>query len=832
MVSDGTIAYRLIGQTDALGDTGSISYDANGNKVKTTDGNGNSESFTYDANNLQTTSSDALGDKVSNSYDADGNLTQTIDAMGNKTTNKYDAGGRLTSVTDANNGVSTCQYTATGNIAALTGAAGGVTNYTYDNAGRKISESTPSNGKITYTYNALNLVSELTNARGQKRDYTYDAAGRIASFTDAEGKTSYTYDKNGNVLTVTDAQGTITRQYDGLNRVIKYTDVNKNVVQYTYDEVGNLATIVYPNGGIVTYSYDGANRLIKVTDWANRVTNYTYDKNNNLISTTRPDGSVLTETYDAAERLIGIKDVDKSGNTINCYASTYNANGQVTKEVTSNVQNTSTMTYDVLGRLLGRTDTDSTGKVTGSNTYTYDLAGNVTSGGDTVSYDQNNRLTAYNGTNIGYDADGNMTTGVVNGASSSLTYDSKNRLLQAAGTSYTYDALDNRISETVGGKSTTYVYDDSSSDLSKMLVSTDSTGKSTYYIYGAGLIGEQDPNGNYLIYHYDLRGSTTAITNMQNTVTDRYTYGAYGELLSHTGTSATPFLFNGRDGVVTDSNGLYYMRARYYSPTLKRFINADTLKGSINNGETLNNYAYANGNPISMVDPFGRCADSSSTDDNWLNAPAKEDIFDKFVHWITGDSSPKTQFEQQADAQFYNMSLDSQMMAQDMSESAISDVMDSVSADYADEISESLAQSSIPSNYKGMGEDYYHSANPSVVDLMKESGFRTDLPNPQAAWKNNRFGSGVYLADSPETALAERPGGTILKINADIGKNLDVTNRGIIDYDMGQAIARGSRKQGYNSITFLSNAAKDQGFIGVNTMIFDPTRVSIQEVLP
>jgi YD repeat-containing protein len=42
------------------------------------------------------------------------------------------------------------------------------------------------------------------------------------------------------VLTVWNAQGTITRQYDTLNRVIKYTDVNKNVVQYTYDAVGNL----------------------------------------------------------------------------------------------------------------------------------------------------------------------------------------------------------------------------------------------------------------------------------------------------------------------------------------------------------------------------------------------------------------------------------------------------------------------------------------------------------------------------------------------------------------------------------------------------------------
>lgn len=61
---------------------------------------------------------------------------------------------------------------------------------------------------------------------------------------------------------------------------------------------------------------------------------------------------------------------------------------------------------------------------------------------------------------------------------------------------------------------------------------------------------------------YDYRGSTTAITTASGTVTDRYTYGVYGNLLAYTGTSTTPFLFNGSDDVMTYSNGLYYMRAR------------------------------------------------------------------------------------------------------------------------------------------------------------------------------------------------------------------------------------------------------------------------------
>ena len=92
-------------------------------------------------------------------------------------------------------------------------------------------------------------------------------------------------------------------------------------------------------------------------------------------------------------------------------------------------------------------------------------------------------------------------------------------------------------------------------------------------------------------------------------VTDTFAYDSYGNITSRTGTTEAIFLYNGEYGVVTDSNGLLYMRARYYSPELRRFINADILMGDINNSSTLNRYAYANGNPISNIDPFGLAAD-------------------------------------------------------------------------------------------------------------------------------------------------------------------------------------------------------------------------------
>ena len=125
------------------------------------------------------------------------------------------------------------------------------------------------------------------------------------------------------------------------------------------------------------------------------------------------------------------------------------------------------------------------------------------------------------------------------------------------------------------------------------------------HIYGHGLIGEEKECNVFKVYHFDYRGSTVAITDMYGNVTDRFEYDTYGKMVSHVGDSFVIFGYNGRDGVVTDKSGLIYMRARYYSPELRRFVNADIIAGNISNAITLNRYAYANGNPVSLIDPFG-----------------------------------------------------------------------------------------------------------------------------------------------------------------------------------------------------------------------------------
>lgn len=610
---------RKVSQTDPNGHTTSTQYDPNGNILTITDAKGVVQStVVYNSNNLPVSTKDSLGNETINTYDPVGNLITKIDPLSNKQEYRYDEAGNLIESIDNQGSSSVSVYDNQGNILSITGPLEGGIQYAYDEAGRLIAQTTPSEGSIEYGYNALNLISELTNARGQETQYFYDQLGRLIGYTNAEGSASFTYDQNGNVLTATDQNGTITREFDALNRVTKYTDTKGKTIQYEYDAAGNLAKIIYPDSSMVIYTYDANNNLIKVTDWAGRTTTYTYDENDQLIEVVKPDGSVTTTVYDAAQRITSTVEKTASGVVIVGYEYSYDALGRIISEKFLAENKQYDMTYDTLSRVIERKETNlSTGEIT-TETYSYDAAGNITTfkvddENNHYEYDVNNRLISYNGNPIAYDSDGNMISGFINGAEISMTYDSANRLITAGGITYQYDVYGNRIMSICGDNQKTYTYN-TNGELSQLLVIESQGGTVTKFVYGVGLIGHENTEGFYT-YHYDYRGSTTAITDEDGVITDTFSYDTYGQLLSHTGDTDTPFMYNGRDGVITDENGLLYMRARYYSPELKRFINADIIVGSIDNSQTLNRYAYVNGNPISYVDPFGLSADR--TDKPW-----------------------------------------------------------------------------------------------------------------------------------------------------------------------------------------------------------------------
>ena len=576
---------RVIYTIDEEGIKSYISYDVNGNICSTGDNSSNTtSSLKYDSMGRLSESTDISNTKTTYAYDNMGRLTKAVTVLGNKTRTSaytYDERGNLIKTIENGGITSSVSYDNRGNINDITDPNGGVTKYTYDSMDRVLSVKSPLGFATSYSYNAAGLLDTFTNANGQKTTYTYDKCGRIASFTDEIGTVRYTYDNNGNVLKASDENGTITRTYDALNRVTSVTDYNGKTVKYAYDELGHLVSLTYPGGEIVRYQYYRNGKIKAVIDVNGDRTEYSYDENGRLAETVRPNNTKEIRTYENGN-LVAIRDV------------LTDVNGQ---EIS--VINDYHYTYDLAGNIT---------KITGEETDEEGLSNLVSA---VCTYDADNRLITYNGETIKYDNNGNMTYGPVDGKMMSLTYDCRNRLIKAGRDTYTYDAENIRISTKHADSLDIYVTE-RVSELNRVVVKTtyktignkiSSNYNERLYIYGNGLVSEVEDN-NTIYHHYNHLGSTTKLTDKTGKVIQTYSYGPYGELLSGD-KSYTDYLYNGIAGVITEDNGLYYMRQRYYNPEIKRFINQDIITGSITNPKSLNRYAYVQGNPVSYVDPFG-----------------------------------------------------------------------------------------------------------------------------------------------------------------------------------------------------------------------------------
>ena len=459
------------GRTEAEDATLSMTYDNLDNVTSITDGEGNTHRMEYNAlsqlvkvydakgvltgqyeyDNLGNCISvtDAFGTVTEKSYDAFGNLVKELNKdTGNAGTYAYAGGRYLSAATDALGNSASYTYDSMGNLQTVTNPNGGVTTYRYDLNSHVTDEIIGEEYHVKYTYNAQNLAESRTNSRSQKAEYKYDLSGRVIEQKDGAGTISYTYDANDNVLTVTETVGnaaeaagakttTITRTYDKLNRVTSYDDGRGNVIGYQYDMLGNLVTLTYPNGKDVNYTYDKNGNILTMTDWEGRKTAYSYDENGRLVKTARANGTVETRAYDKAGRLTVI--LDRKGDTeINHQEYAYDSSGNITEV-----------------KQLCEGELNFTGAASAR-----------------MTYDKNNRLLTYNGGEVRYDKDGNMTYGPLAGEMAEFVYDCRNRLIQAGDTKYTYDAENNRIGVETKEKKTTYVIN-TQPELSQVLQSVE-----------------------------------------------------------------------------------------------------------------------------------------------------------------------------------------------------------------------------------------------------------------------------------------------------------------------------------------------------------------------
>lgn len=124
-----------------------------------------------------------------------------------------------------------------------------------------------------------------------------------------------------------------------------------------------------------------------------------------------------------------------------------------------------------------------------------------------------------------------------------------------------------------------------------------------------GQIMSQHRGGVTSIYHYDAQGSTRALTNHNQNVTDTAVYTAFGEKVASTRTTVNPFGYVGALGYHSGTSNHAYVRARDYEFETARWMSIDP--GWPSSG--INKYVYVNNQPLILTDPSGLIAHDPDT---------------------------------------------------------------------------------------------------------------------------------------------------------------------------------------------------------------------------
>ena len=159
------------------------------------------------------------------------------------------------------------------------------------------------------------------------------------------------------------------------------------------------------------------------------------------------------------------------------------------------------------------------------------------------------------------------------------------------------------MSSTANGVTTNYVIDPFG--LGNVIGTYDGSGNLiANYTYGLGLVSQTTAAGSASYYAFDAIGSTSTLTNSAGTIVNSYAYDPFGNSLAKSESVPNPFQFVGCFGVMADTDGLQFMRARYYSNVFGRFTSSDPL-GIVANVTDVNLYRYSGNAPVTRIDPQG-----------------------------------------------------------------------------------------------------------------------------------------------------------------------------------------------------------------------------------
>lgn len=480
----------------------------------------------------------------------------------------------------------------TGALTTIESKFGGTERRVYDQAGRITGLTLPDSAfKYTYVDGALTQV-ELSGSdnetSGDMVTYEVDDRGQVTSVATGGDPISYVYLPDGALASVIYEQPDKATQnpgkamvldLDDADRITKATDPNGVVTETTYDDLGQIKTRSQ-NGTTMTFAYSGKPQRLDTITFAGKQSGtltVAYDDFDH------PAGGTL-KTGDQAVLLDVAITRDWAGRTSKLVMSSAVLSGDPAVNLAVEFD------YDVLGRLASRTVTPSVGGGAAITTeFTFDAAGNLLSetgpaGSRTFEYNAFNQLTG----GARYDGNGRMTD---DGQGRTYAFDAWDRLIQktdsAGATDLTYWPDGSLKSVTQGGETRSFAY------LGGAVTSSTVGDVTTGMLRAHGMVHattSQDGTSDALLGS----GNGSTVVALSSGTAKASSYAPFGQ----SDGAAADGLAAWHQELQLNGGDLSYLRARWHSPAIGRFISADpTLQ--------FNRYAFTDGDPTNQSDPTG-----------------------------------------------------------------------------------------------------------------------------------------------------------------------------------------------------------------------------------